>query len=75
SLFQPGLNTPMKKAMDLSFYGLFIVLGGLSLLTGGNVHVLALLGIAIALFCSINWFLSELAKLPPSAREVQQMPS
>lgn len=55
SLFMPGLNTPMKRAMDASFFGLFLVLGALALITGGNVHVLALLGIAMGLFLSVNW--------------------
>lgn len=55
SLFQPGLNTPMRTAMDLSFYGLFIVLLGLAIVTGGNFHVIALLCIALGLFFSIHW--------------------
>ncbi|PWN53507.1 hypothetical protein IE53DRAFT_383984 [Violaceomyces palustris] len=75
SLFQPGLNTPMQKIMNYSFYGLFLSLTILFFLTGGNLHVLGLFAVALGLYGSVNWFLQEIAKLPPSATQIQQMPS
>ena len=55
SLFQPGLNAPMQRAMNASFAGLLLVLLALALLTRGNVHVCALMGIALALWASVGW--------------------
>lgn len=55
SLWQPGLNTPMRRAMDISFYALFVVLSILVFLTSGNVHVIALLCLSVGLFFSIRW--------------------
>ncbi|CAO1613411.1 unnamed protein product [Parajaminaea phylloscopi] len=75
SLFSPGLNTPTRNLMNYSFYGLFFTLLGLALITGGNIHVLFLLAVAIALWLSVNWFLHELAKMPSSVRETQQIPT
>jgi hypothetical protein len=55
SLFQPGLNTPMRRAMDACFCALFVVLAGLAFVTGGNPHVFALLGLSIGLFLAVHW--------------------
>lgn len=55
SLFQPGLNTPMRRAMDVCFYALFVVLSGLAYVTGGNIHVFALLTLALGLFLAVHW--------------------
>ncbi|PWN38069.1 uncharacterized protein FA14DRAFT_159814 [Meira miltonrushii] len=75
SLWQPGLNTPMRRVMDMSFMGLFFVLFTLIFLTNFNIHVIALFCISIGLFLSIHWFLNELDKMPPSATQIQQMPT
>jgi hypothetical protein len=55
SLWQPGLNTPMRQAMDVCFYALFAVLCALLFLTNGNIHVIFLFLLSIALFFSIHW--------------------
>jgi hypothetical protein len=55
SLFQPGLNTPMRRAMDACFYALLFVLIGLAFVTGGNIHVFALFAIALGLFLAVHW--------------------
>lgn len=55
SLFQPGLNTPTRNIMNFAFFGLFITLGALAILTHGNGHVLALFAISVALFASVQW--------------------
>lgn len=41
--------------MNYCFYGLFLTLLLLALGTGGNIHVVFLLGVAIALWGSVNW--------------------
>lgn len=60
SILQPGLNPRLRAIMNQTFYALFAVLGLLLILTSGNLHVVALLTLAIALFYSIDWFLKEL---------------
>ncbi|KAJ9479947.1 V-type ATPase assembly factor PKR1 [Pseudozyma hubeiensis] len=75
SIFTPEYNTVAQKIMNFSFYGLFLVLTILVFLTNYNPHVIALLTMAIGLWMSVNWFMKELAKLPASSKEVQQMPA
>ncbi|KAJ3190368.1 hypothetical protein HDU85_000664 [Gaertneriomyces sp. JEL0708] len=65
SIFTPGINSRVQGFMNLVFVGLFLSLGMLAFATGGNIHVFALLGIAICLFACVQWFIRELAKLPP----------
>ncbi|KAI8823526.1 ER protein Pkr1-domain-containing protein [Fimicolochytrium jonesii] len=65
SIFTPGINSRVQGVMNLSFAGLFLSLLALAVATGGNLHVLALMGVAACLFASIQWFLHELAKQPP----------
>lgn len=75
SLLNPGLNARMKSMMNGSFVMLIVTLSLLALLTGGNGHVIALLGIrafdptikvlSCCLFGAINWFLGELANIEP----------
>ena len=55
SVFSPEYNTVPQRIMNLSFYGLFLVLSILVLLTHYNPHVIALLTLAIGLWMSINW--------------------
>ncbi|KDN40032.1 Pkr1-domain-containing protein [Tilletiaria anomala UBC 951] len=74
SLFQPGLNPPLHNLMNFTFYALFVSLAALIFLTSGNVHVIALLTIAVGLWASVNWFLAELKKLPVSTFQVQTAP-
>ncbi len=58
SLFQPGLNKPLHNLMNFTFCALFLVLATLVFLTGGNIHVIALLAIAFGLWLSVNWWVS-----------------
>lgn len=55
SIFEPGTNSGLVKAMSYSFYALFVTLIGMIFLTGGNVHVCALFGLSVGLFISIKW--------------------
>lgn len=55
SIFTPGTNSGLIQAMSYSFYALFVTLFGMVLLTGGNGHVVALLGLSVGLFVSIKW--------------------
>jgi hypothetical protein len=66
SVFEPGTNAGLIKAMSWSFYALFATLLGMVWLTGGNWHVVSLLGLSIALFLSIKWcvYLPFLPLLP-----------
>ncbi|KAJ3041916.1 hypothetical protein HDV00_008425 [Rhizophlyctis rosea] len=65
SIFTPGVNERVRSVINMCFVGLFLSLGSLAIATKGNIHVLALMGIAGGLFFSLQWFLTELAKLPP----------
>ncbi|AXA48860.1 uncharacterized protein MRET_0089 [Malassezia restricta] len=60
SIFQEGVNSATLNFMNYTFYALFAVLTTLFLGSGLNLHVLALLLLAIALCLATNWFVSEL---------------
>ncbi|KAI5481462.1 Pkr1p [Pseudohyphozyma bogoriensis] len=60
SIFTPGTNTGLVQAMSYSFYALFVTLIGMLFLTGGNIHIWALLGLSVGLFASIKWFLEQI---------------
>ncbi|KAK4057587.1 hypothetical protein OIO90_001232 [Microbotryomycetes sp. JL221] len=74
SIFEPGTNQGLIKAMTLSFYSLFVTLFGLICLTKGNLHVVCLLLLSIGLFVSIKWFLIQIrqAELEAKERDRQQ---
>ena len=55
-VFTEGVNTPTLRLMNAAFYALFATLLALLFLTWGNVHVLALLVLSLALFFSVNWY-------------------
>ncbi|GAK65624.1 uncharacterized protein PAN0_009d3842 [Moesziomyces antarcticus] len=74
SVFSPEYNTVPQRLMNYAFYALFVVLAILVFLTSYNPHVIALLTLALGLWMSINWFMKELAKMPASSKQVQQMP-
>ncbi|GAA5859795.1 hypothetical protein JCM5296_003643 [Sporobolomyces johnsonii] len=69
SIFTPGTNSGLVRAMSYSFYALFATLFGMVLLTGGNVHVLALLALSVGLFVSIKWFLIQIAEVEEQQRK------
>jgi len=60
SIFQEGVNSATLNFMNYTFYALFAVLTTLFLGSGLNLHVLALLLLAIVLCLATNWFVSEL---------------
>ncbi|KAM0793459.1 hypothetical protein ACM66B_000902 [Microbotryomycetes sp. NB124-2] len=62
SIFEPGTNSGLIKAMSYSFYSLFVTLFGMLVLTKGNLHVLALLVLSLGLFASVKWFLVQIAE-------------
>ncbi|GAA5991990.1 hypothetical protein JCM10908_000685 [Rhodotorula pacifica] len=62
SIFTPGTNSGLIRAMEMSFYALFVVLAGMVVLTRGNGHVCALFALSIGLFASIKWFLVQIAE-------------
>jgi len=55
SIFTPGTNAGLIKAMSFSFYALFATLATLVYATEGNLHVCALLALSVALYGSIRW--------------------
>lgn len=61
SIFTPGTNSGLIRAMEMSFYALFATLLGLVVLTRGNGHVCALFGLSVGLFASIKWCAGSLA--------------
>ncbi|GAA5831205.1 hypothetical protein JCM3766R1_002967 [Sporobolomyces carnicolor] len=68
SIFTPGTNSGLIQAMSYSFYALFVTLFGMVLLTGGNGHVVALLGLSVGLFVSIKWFLVQIKEVEEQQR-------
>ncbi|POW12910.1 hypothetical protein PSTT_04163 [Puccinia striiformis] len=56
-------NDGLIRAMDLSFIGLILTLLALLLITNGNLHVLALMLVAVCLWTSVRWFVAELARM------------
>ncbi|WAQ92258.1 hypothetical protein PtA15_16A164 [Puccinia triticina] len=56
-------NEGLIRAMDLSFLGLLLTLLALLVITQGNLHVLALMLVAICLWISVRWFVAELARM------------
>ncbi len=62
----PGLpNASAQIFFNLIFALLFVSLVALLLLSDYSIHVWILLGIALALFVSINWFILEDATQAP----------
>ncbi|SCV68732.1 BQ2448_853 [Microbotryum intermedium] len=62
SIFEPGTNSGLVQAMSYSFYALFVTLCGMVLLTGGNLHVVALLVLSLGLYASIRWIADAMAR-------------
>ncbi|KAJ3158103.1 hypothetical protein HDU86_003055 [Geranomyces michiganensis] len=55
SIFTPGVNPRVQSAMNMSFAGLFVSLALLAVVTGFNIHVFGLMGVAVCLFASVQW--------------------
>ena len=64
SIFQEGVNSTTLEVMNYVFYALFAVLTTLFLCTSANLHVLALLLLAIALYLSTNWYVCFISFSP-----------
>jgi hypothetical protein len=57
TILTPGssLHPTFLLVLDGAFAALFLVLTSLAFLTAGNVHILALMGIELALWGSVKW--------------------
>ncbi|KAH8929148.1 hypothetical protein BT69DRAFT_1329023 [Atractiella rhizophila] len=65
SLVSPTPTLPLLRAMNLTFFALFLTLLGLIILVRiyqyeWNLHVIFLTAITALLWLSINWFVQEL---------------
>lgn len=56
SIFEPGTNPQLVRAMRYSFFALFATLAGMLVLTRGDWHILAMLVMSLALFVSMTWY-------------------
>jgi len=56
NIFHEGVNSTTHELMNWIFYALFACLSTLLLVSGFNLHVLALFLLAVGLFLSINWY-------------------
>ncbi|KAJ1555318.1 hypothetical protein HK096_004282 [Nowakowskiella sp. JEL0078] len=72
SIFTPGVNGTVQTVFNVIFGFLFITLGLMLFLTGGNWHVVFLLFIAFGLFASVQWFLYEYKLMESSKIELGQ---
>lgn len=60
SIFEPGVNSQLLKAVNITFVCLVAVVIVLLIAFGFNIHLVVLLILSIGLFLSVNWFVSEL---------------
>ncbi|KDQ64684.1 hypothetical protein JAAARDRAFT_167212 [Jaapia argillacea MUCL 33604] len=62
NILTPGssLHPTFLLILDGAFAFLFVVLASLTFLTAGNVHLIALMCIELALWASVKWFVHEL---------------
>jgi predicted MFS family arabinose efflux permease len=57
-IIQPGANSAVVLAMNVSFFLLLIVLFGLAFLTNWNFHVLMMLVVSALLWGSMIWLVA-----------------
>ncbi|GJJ74107.1 hypothetical protein EMPS_06465 [Entomortierella parvispora] len=69
SIFEKGVNPGLIKLLNVVFVALFLSLGFLIFASEGNVHVIALTGIAVALFLAVQWFLREMETMRVDERK------
>jgi uncharacterized membrane protein len=57
NILEPGssLNPTFLLIVDGVFTFLFLVFIALAFMTAGNIHILALMGIELALWASVKW--------------------
>jgi len=60
SIFEPGVNSQLLKAINVIFVCLVVVVIVLLIGFGFNIHLLVLLILSTGLLLSVNWFVSEL---------------
>ncbi|KAJ3122598.1 hypothetical protein HK098_002734 [Nowakowskiella sp. JEL0407] len=72
SVFNPGVNSRVQLVFNMIFVGLFVLLGYMIYFTGGSIHFVVLLLVAFALFISVQWFLSEYAKIEAEKQAILQ---
>ncbi|KAI0698907.1 hypothetical protein BC835DRAFT_1412918 [Cytidiella melzeri] len=67
NILTPGssLDPTFLLILDGAFGTLLCVFLGLLYLTGGNIHIFALIGIEGCLWASVKWYIHELQKPPP----------
>ncbi|KAI0921964.1 hypothetical protein AcW1_004198 [Taiwanofungus camphoratus] len=65
TVLTPGssLNPTFLLLVDSAFAALLFVLCALAIVTRGNVHLIALMAIEVALWGSVKWFVYELQKV------------
>ncbi|KAK0206151.1 hypothetical protein DFS33DRAFT_562805 [Desarmillaria ectypa] len=70
-ILTPGssLHPTFLLILDLSFAALLVVLVFLLFLTSGSVHFIGLIGIELALWASVKWFINELQNASPVGGE------
>jgi hypothetical protein len=64
SVMKPGIpNSRVQFFFNIIFLLLFGVLGWLFVISGFNIHVVVLIGAALGLFASTQWFIMEAASI------------
>eukprot|EP00128_Syssomonas_multiformis_P005324 Colp12_sorted_trinity150504_noHs@29108 len=63
SMFKPGVPPGVIKFLNIIFAGLFTSLIFLMAVWGLNIHVIVMFSLALGLFFSTQWFLSECGKM------------
>ncbi|KZT13132.1 uncharacterized protein LAESUDRAFT_710199 [Laetiporus sulphureus 93-53] len=62
NILTPGssLNPTFLLLLDAAFGALLLVLLSLAVATRGNIHLISLMGIELALWASVKWFVHDL---------------
>jgi len=70
-VLEPGssFHPTFLALLDGAFAFLFVVLVSLAYLTSGNLHLIFLILIELALWASVKWFISEWNKIQASANQ------
>ncbi|KAK9709551.1 hypothetical protein K7432_008970 [Basidiobolus ranarum] len=74
SIFTPGVNGSVVKAMNLSFIASLVSLAFLAYSTGGDIHAIIVFVITSCLFVAVNLLVKELekAKIAEASEEVKK---
>ncbi|TPX35496.1 hypothetical protein SmJEL517_g02172 [Synchytrium microbalum] len=63
SAIEPGVNQKVLLVINFVFVCLFMSLIAMAVLSGGNIHCIALIVIAVALFGTLQWFIYEVSQI------------